>query len=112
MLGIHALRASLELLMETGISRISQMVSGKIQFLIDNIENNNGTILSARDPQRRAGIVTFRTPGDDPKIRYEFLMQHGVVCALRGGGIRFSPHFYTPERALQDALSLAFQPIK
>ncbi|HBZ99729.1 MAG TPA: aminotransferase, partial [Pseudomonas sp.] len=29
-----------------------------------------------------------------------------VVCALRGGGIRFSPHFYTPQRVIDETLAL------
>jgi hypothetical protein len=34
------------------------------------------------------------------------LMARGVICAQRGGGIRFSPHFYTPEAVLQRAVQL------
>ena len=29
------------------------------------------------------------------------------MCALRGGGIRFSPHYYTPDAQLQRAIQLA-----
>jgi len=29
-----------------------------------------------------------------------------VACALRGGGVRFSPHFYTPRKQLFSALQL------
>jgi len=28
------------------------------------------------------------------EVLYKHLQDNGVVCALRGGGIRFSPHFY------------------
>jgi len=28
------------------------------------------------------------------------------VCAQRGGGIRFSPHFYTPEHVIDETLGL------
>ena len=31
-----------------------------------------------------------------PEALFRHLQAHGVICALRGGGIRFSPHFYTP----------------
>jgi hypothetical protein len=38
-------------------------------------------------------------------------MQRRVLCAQRGGGIRFSPHFYTPveviDRALGEVLEIA-----
>jgi hypothetical protein len=32
-------------------------------------------------------------------------MEAGVLCAHRGGGIRFSPHFYTAPAALERALA-------
>jgi cysteine desulfurase/selenocysteine lyase len=28
------------------------------------------------------------------------------LCAARGGGVRFSPHFYTPREQIDQALSL------
>jgi selenocysteine lyase/cysteine desulfurase len=58
-------------------------------------------------PDRRAGIVTFTRPGVDNAALYRHLQANGVVCALRGGGIRFSPHFYTPQTVLDRALTLA-----
>jgi len=111
MLGIHALHASLSLLLEIGIQPILEIVSGKIQYLIDNTKKCGGTILSAVDPERRAGIVAFRYEGEDIEARYRFLQQNGVICALRGGGIRFSPHFHTSDAALERALALSRKPL-
>jgi selenocysteine lyase/cysteine desulfurase len=34
------------------------------------------------------------------------LQKNGVVCALRGGGIRFSPHFYNTFEEIDRALEL------
>jgi cysteine desulfurase/selenocysteine lyase len=31
------------------------------------------------------------------------------MCASRGGGVRFSPHFYTPLEQLQRAIDLTLQ---
>ena len=111
MLGIHALNASMDLLLQVGIQSIFDSVSDKVQYLIDNIINYGGVILSRREPERRAGIVTFRFDGEDIKARYRHLQENGVICALRGGGIRFSPHFYTPEAVLQRALALSCEPL-
>ena len=36
-------------------------------------------------------------------------MDNGVVCANRGGGIRFSPHFYNTPEQLDAALELALR---
>jgi selenocysteine lyase/cysteine desulfurase len=112
MLGIHALHASLSLLLQVGIQNIFDSVSHKIQYLIDNTINSGGMIVSETEPERRAGIVTFRFDGEDIEARYRQLQKNGVICALRGGGIRFSPHFYTPEAVLQRALAVSHQPLK
>jgi selenocysteine lyase/cysteine desulfurase len=111
MLGIHALHASLSLLLQVGIETIFSCVSDKVQYLVDNIVNSGGVILSSREPERRAGIVTFRFDGEDIDARYRHLQENGVICALRGGGIRFSPHFYTPEAVLQRALAFSVEPL-
>jgi selenocysteine lyase/cysteine desulfurase len=107
MLGIHALHASLGLLLETGIPEIFAAVLNKTTRLIDRLTDRGFTILSEMHPDRRAGIVTFTRPGVDNAALYRHLQANGVVCALRGGGIRFSPHFYTPQTVLDRALTLA-----
>ena len=56
-------------------------------------------------PGRRSGIITFSVAGQDHKALHKALMDRGVVCALRGGGIRWSPHFYTPQSTLESALA-------
>ena len=68
-------------------------------------------VLSSCEQRRRSGIVTFRLEGGEPQDSvYRRLMSAGVVCASRGGGVRFSPHFYTPlsdlDRAVEKLLSI------
>lgn len=109
MLGIHALHASLSLLLESGIENVFNIVSNKLSYLIDNLSNNGFVILSETDPQRRAGIITFQRPGVDTEALYRYLQSNGVICALRGGGIRFSPHFHTEQSILERAVSLTVE---
>jgi cysteine desulfurase/selenocysteine lyase len=106
MLGIHALDASLSLLAETGIERIRDAVAERIDRLVELIDGRGFELLSPREPERRAGILTFRVPGTNSQALYRKLMEKGVVCAPRGGGIRFSPHFYTPEEVLTRAIRI------
>jgi selenocysteine lyase/cysteine desulfurase len=61
-------------------------------------------ILSPADIQRHGGIFSFRKTGRDMDAMYHWLVDRGVVCAPRGGGIRLSPHFHTPRRQLQQLL--------
>ncbi len=109
MLGVHALHASLSLLLEVGVDQISHLVSSKVSYLIDILNIKSAEIVSPTEPARRAGIVTFRVPEVASDALFRHLQAHGVICAFRGGGIRFSPHFYTPRSVLERAVELALQ---
>lgn len=105
MLGIHALSASLELLMELGMETVYDRLMATTGLLIELIESAPDlvSLLSNTNHSRRSGIVLFEILGQDQQTVYRQLMEQGVVCAFRGGGIRFSPHFYTPEQAVRKA---------
>lgn len=103
----HALSASLELLLEVGAERIQQALQQRTAYLIQSISVLPGArLLSPVVPERRAGIVTFRFEGVDNAWLHDQLMQAGVICAARGGGVRWSPHFYTPQAVLDKALAV------
>jgi len=94
-LTIHALHASVGLLLELGMEQVEERVLGNIQSLISLFKSfSDIRILSPQNRQRHAGIFTFKKQGIDNQKLYQFLVDKGAVCALRGGGIRFSPHFY------------------
>ena len=103
----HALSASLELLLEVGPERIQEALQQRTAYLLQSIAALPGArVLSPTTPERRAGIVTFTFEGLDSTSLYKQLMDAGVVCAARGGGIRWSPHFYTPQPVLDRALKI------
>lgn len=105
MLGVHALEASLSLLLDVGIDSVMRELFKKTQYLYENINNiKNVTVLSSWEATRRSGIISFAPDHEANEDVFQRLTDHRVFCALRGGGIRFSPHFYTPEEALEQAL--------
>jgi selenocysteine lyase/cysteine desulfurase len=106
MLGIHALDASLSLLLETGIDAVQAAVEERVARLMELIDQRGFELLSPRKPSSRAGILTFRVPDVDAQPLHRALMERGVICAQRGGGIRFSPHFHTPEQVLDQAVGI------
>jgi len=107
MLGIHGLEASLSLLLELGLASVQAAITERVERLIDRIDGQGFELLSPREAQRRAGILTFRVPGVDSAALHRGLIARGVICAQRGGGVRFSPHFYTPPEGLDRAVALA-----
>jgi len=108
MLGIHALSASLSLILETGVETIETLLLERTAYLVKAITNQPMLeLLSSTIAERYSGIVLFRHRSIKNEQLYQRLKQEGVVCALRGGGIRFSPHFYTSLDQLERALYIA-----
>jgi len=105
MVGIHGLQASLSLLLEVGIPRIEAEVAERVNAIAERCRREGWLLLSPAEPERRAGILTLRHPRVPATVLFEQLRAQGVVCALRGGGVRLSPHFYTPYDAITKALN-------
>lgn len=107
MLGIHALHASLGLLLDVGMNVVAERVLANTGFLIEGLRAMPDVeLLTPTAPERRAGIVTFRHRRVDAKTLWQRLNAAGVICAARGGGVRFSPHFYNTVAQLEAALFL------
>ena len=110
MLTIHGLSASLSLILEIGMSTIEKSLQQRIDFTIDKLSSSPGIeVLSPTETDRRAGIVIFKTENSDEASLHRYLMNQRVICAKRGGGIRFSPHFYTPFPVIERAIEIVLQ---
>ncbi len=100
MAGIYALEASLSLLQDVGMAKVEGLVLEKARQLRHWIaDRDDWQLLSPPQPERGAGIVTFRVRGRDlaaHQALVRHLMRQDIICACRGGGVRLSPHCYTP----------------
>lgn len=106
-MGIIALEQSLVLLETTGMDAVETAVLNNTEYLIDAFSNNeNIDIISSTDPAKRSGIIVVKHKEKDSDELFEYLKQHHVLCAPRGGGIRFSPHYYTPRKKLEQLVEL------
>lgn len=95
MLCAHALDASIQLLLEHGMASVEKAVLDNVQSLIEIFKPmDNISILSPVNSTRHGGIFTFVKQGVNNQKLYEYLVNKGIVCAARGGGIRFSPHYH------------------
>jgi selenocysteine lyase/cysteine desulfurase len=105
MTGIHAMHESLGLLDEIGSDVVHDRLNERIDRLFDGLGALPGIeILTPADPARRAGIFTFRHAERDGAALHRLLTDAGVVCSPRAGGVRLSPHFYTPLEQLDRAI--------
>lgn len=108
MLGVHAFSASLSLILEVGVEEIERIILNNASYVADYIYNSRLLLLkNSRVQQQYAGIVSFTHKNTSAERCFANLAQSGVVCAVRGGAIRFSPHFYTPREKIETALGIA-----
>ncbi len=108
MLAIHALSASLSLLLEAGMHTIEKQVLQNAEILIEQIQQStNLTLLSDADSNLPSPIVVFKHNALDNRTLYKKLTAANVICALRGQGVRFSPHFYHAKEELCRAVEIA-----
>lgn len=90
---LAGLAASVELLVEVGPERIEAHVRGLLDPLLAWLaEHPEVEVLSDTRPERRSGIFCFRPP--EAEAVFARLREAGVVCALREGAVRLSPHLY------------------
>lgn len=105
MMAIHALNACIKLLLETGMDNVEAQVLENSRYMCECIDEVNGVErLTNIEAGRYGGIVNFSCKDNDGL--FQALEKQGVFCALRGGGIRFSPHFYTPKAQLDKAINI------
>ena len=103
-LGIHAMCASLGLLLEVGITSIHEMIDENISYICEKAKECNIDIISNMDQNRRSGIITIRHSNVDNQLLHKHLLKTGVLCAHRVNGIRFSPHFCTQIEQIEKAM--------
>jgi cysteine desulfurase/selenocysteine lyase len=97
--GIYALNSSLRLFQEFGFNNVAENVSSNSIYFIDSlIKQGYQPILGNCDKQNIAGIVTYMP--ENPDQVFESLSKKNIICSLREGQIRFSPHFYNTKEEI------------
>ncbi len=95
-MGIYALGAAVDLILEAGIEGIESRVLGLGDLIIGEAEKRGFEVRTPKNREERAGIVSI--VGDfDPLDLKDKLKTMSVVVNVRGGALRVSPHFYNTE---------------
>ena len=104
-LGQVAMHASIGLLQDVGMPRVEALIEENSRVLSAGLADIPGVeLLRSFDPQRVSGIVSFKPLNKHPADVLKTLKQGKLTCALRGSGIRLSPHFYQAGRPVQEIL--------
>ncbi|MFQ5938306.1 MAG: aminotransferase class V-fold PLP-dependent enzyme, partial [Acidiferrobacterales bacterium] len=103
-LGIWVQRHSAEYLKEIGLANIEQRVCELTTYLIERAEALSLDVRTPRPWNERAGIVSFKLPGD-PEVTATRLREERIICSVKDGYIRTATHFYNTKEELDRFLS-------
>src|SRR3989440_8453945 len=99
---LYAATAGYDLIEEIGVERIRANSLRQTQLLIDLLEAAGFEVGSPRDPARRGGTVTVRTPQFEAVHRE--LAERQILCDFRpDAGIRLGPHYFNTDEELRFA---------
>ena len=92
-LGIYIFNTSLKMLKDFGYNRIEERVISNTKYLRKRL-NGIGIdcLIDEVEEKYFSGITSFKT--DNIEELYKYLEDEKIVCSLREGYIRLSPHFY------------------
>jgi kynureninase len=101
---LYAATAGYDLIEEIGVERVRQNSLRQTQLLIDLADEAGFAVASPRDPARRGGTVTVRTPEFEAVHRE--LAERQILCDFRpDAGIRLGPHYYNTDDELRFAVA-------
>lgn len=100
-----ALAHSVELLLETGIDAIEAHIASLLEPLRRWIDAHPRARLASPPAGPHASAIVCVALPDAVGV-YERLTQRGVVCALREGLIRFSPHVYNTKEEMAGLIQM------
>ena len=100
---LYAATAGYDLIEEIGVERIRDVSIRQTQLLIELLDEAGFDVGSPRDPRRRGGTVTVRTP--EFEAVHKELAERQILCDFRpDAGLRLGPHYYNTEDELRYAV--------
>lgn len=104
-LGLFGLDAALSLLEEIGLERIGDRVLEVTRRAADGLTAKGYQVASPQEDSQRAGIVMFGHSKYDNDALLAALTTAHVAAAVRGGKVRFAPHFYNTDEEIDQAIA-------
>jgi selenocysteine lyase/cysteine desulfurase len=96
---------SVGLLLKLGVGEIESHIQSVLDPLIEWVERSSDVeSASATEAAHRSGIYCFRPPAVDGV--HAALAAEGVVCVVREGAIRLSPHLYNTRGEMERVVEI------
>jgi len=97
---LYAATAGYDLVEEIGVGRIREHSMRQTALLAELLDAAGFELTGPRDPARRGGTVTVRTPGFEA-VHGE-LTRREILCDFRpDSGLRLGPHYFTTDEELR-----------
>jgi len=93
-LGIVGFRETLKIFDEIGMDKIESQILDLTDYFLEKVSLPHFEIITPRQRKNRAGIVSFKRLDMDSMELFTRLKENYIVCSLREGYLRISPHFY------------------
>ena len=96
--------ASLQLLLEVGVRDIAEVTRATHAPILKWAQENDVRITSPTENGHRSAIICVAPP--KPAEAYHGLKRARVVCSLREGAIRLSPHYYNTVEEMEKVIEV------
>jgi kynureninase len=97
---LYAATAGYDLIEEIGVDRIRENSLRQTTLLIELLDRAGFEVASPREPARRGGTVTVRTP--EFAAVHKELAARQILCDFRpDAGLRLGPHYYNTDEELR-----------
>lgn len=102
---LYVARPGLKIVREAGVERIRAKSNRQTEILIKLADDRGWRVNTPRDPEQRGGTVSINMP-NAKEVCAELLKRDVVVDFRFKAGVRFSPHFYTKDEELHQAIAM------
>lgn len=104
MIGVHALGASADVILQAGVEAVWERIKGLTGRLAEGLHGLGCDVLSPPGEHERSGIISFRSQKAASADLVGRLVAAGVIVAERNQAVRVSPHFYNDESEIDRLL--------
>lgn len=108
---LYCARPGLKIIRQAGVERIRAKSKRQTEILISLADARSWPVNTPRDPEQRGGTVSIDMP-NAKEVCAELLKRDVVVDFRYKAGVRFSPHFYTKDEELHQAIAAAEEVLK
>ncbi len=105
-IGCFGQRASIEFLLEVGISTASALIWARAHQLAEGVKGKGYELMLDHSAETGSGIVSFRHASVDSRVIVSDLKRNKITAAPRQGWVRMSPHFYNSEQEIERVLEV------